>query len=54
VALEEAMDLLSVGLYDGGGCGGGAGGNGGGAVADEFRVINAMYTWVKFATSAGL
>jgi hypothetical protein len=51
------MDLLSVGLYDSGGCGGGdGGGNGGGTVAaaDEFRVINAMYTWVKFATSAEL
>ena len=41
------MDLLSVRLHDGGG--------GGGVVAaDEFRVRNAVYTRVKFATSAEL
>jgi len=41
------MDLLSVRLHDG---------SGGSAVAaaDEFRVRNAMCTWVKFATSAEL
>ena len=53
------MDLLSVRLHDGGGGrggGGGGGGSGGGAVvaADEFRVRNSIYTWLKFTTSAEL
>ena len=41
------MDLLSVRLHDGSG-------SGAVAAADEFRVRNAMYAWVKFATSAEL
>ena len=51
--MKAAVDLLSVRLH-----GGGGGGGGGAAAAadddDEFRERNAIYTWVKFATSTEL